>query len=71
MLEAIRQYFKYLHTVSELSQLSNRELRDIGVYRGDINRVAWAATVEEAAKARVPERIDFPIGNRAGAAGSI
>src|SRR6266568_4432870 len=32
---------RYGHAVQELSQLSDRELADIGITRGDIARIAW------------------------------
>ena len=31
---------KYRRTVRELSQMSDRELRDIGIHRADIRRIA-------------------------------
>lgn len=33
-------YKKYRQTVSELSSLSNRDLADLGISRGDIRRIA-------------------------------
>lgn len=35
---------RYRATVNALSQLSNRELADIGLTRGDIRHVAWRAS---------------------------
>ena len=40
------QYRQFRATISELSQLSDAELKDIGLYRGDIINVAY----EEAEK---------------------
>ncbi|WP_337266930.1 DUF1127 domain-containing protein [Oryzifoliimicrobium ureilyticus] len=34
---------KYRQTVSELGRMSNRELHDLGIDRGDIQRVARQA----------------------------
>jgi len=45
MLSAIvrryRDWKRYAVAVQELSQLSDRELADIGITRGDIAHVAW------------------------------
>jgi uncharacterized protein YjiS (DUF1127 family) len=45
MLSPIIRFFqnwkRYGHAVQELSQLSDRELADIGITRGDIARIAW------------------------------
>ncbi len=45
MLLAITRYLQSWHryglAVQELSQLSDRELADIGLTRGDIPRIAW------------------------------
>ncbi|PZO76793.1 MAG: DUF1127 domain-containing protein [Mesorhizobium amorphae] len=35
-----RNWRRYRDTVSELSRLSNRELSDLGIARGDIRHVA-------------------------------
>jgi uncharacterized protein YjiS (DUF1127 family) len=42
------RYLKYLktwrlhrETVKQLNRLTNRELKDIGLNRGDINRLIW------------------------------
>lgn len=40
IIRFIREYRDYHRNVSELSQLSNRELADIGLDRADIRRVA-------------------------------
>ncbi|MBA5776851.1 DUF1127 domain-containing protein [Stappia sp. F7233] len=44
MFDTIRQKYRtwktYQNTVSELSRLSNRELNDLGIGRGDIRFVA-------------------------------
>ncbi|HTE78932.1 MAG TPA: DUF1127 domain-containing protein [Xanthobacteraceae bacterium] len=45
MLSPIIRFFqnwkRYGHAVQELCQLSDRELADIGITRGDIARIAW------------------------------
>ena len=45
MLSPIIHFFqnwnRYGHVVQELSQLSDRELADIGITRSDIPRIAW------------------------------
>ena len=45
MLLPIIRFFqnwkRYGRAVQELSQLSDRELADIGITRGDIARIAW------------------------------
>jgi len=45
MLLTIVRFFnawkRYGLTVDELSHLSDRELADIGITRGDIPRIAW------------------------------
>jgi uncharacterized protein YjiS (DUF1127 family) len=45
MLSTIVRYFndwkRYGVAMQELSQLSDRELADIGITRADISRVAW------------------------------
>lgn len=38
------QWRSYRNTVSELNSLSNRELDDLGIGRGDIKRIARQAT---------------------------
>jgi uncharacterized protein YjiS (DUF1127 family) len=35
-----RNWRRYRETVSELSRLSNRELNDLGIHRGEIEAVA-------------------------------
>ena len=37
-----RNWRRYRDTVSELSRLSNRELNDLGIHRGEIESVAKA-----------------------------
>ena len=39
-LQKIRNYGKYRQSLNELSKLTDRELNDIGIGRGDIHRVA-------------------------------
>ena len=43
ILSRLRQYMRYRDTVRELSQLSDRELDDIGISRGEIPQVATRA----------------------------
>lgn len=40
LIVKIQRHNQYRKTVSELSALDDRELSDIGLVRGDINRVA-------------------------------
>ncbi len=40
LFAVIRGWFRRLTAVNELEQLSDRALRDIGIERGDIERVA-------------------------------
>lgn len=40
LIRNYRNWRRYRETVSELSRLSNRELSDLGIARGDINFVA-------------------------------
>lgn len=40
MFEYIRNYRRYRNTINELSRLSNRELQDLGINRGDIPFIA-------------------------------
>lgn len=42
---SINNWRKYRQTVTELGRMSNRELRDLGIERGDIDRVARTAFV--------------------------
>ena len=39
-LQKIRNYGQYRQSLKELSRLTDRELNDIGIGRGDIDRVA-------------------------------
>jgi len=56
------QYRQFRATISELSQLSDAELKDIGLYRGDIITVAY----EEAEKyAAAPTRKSSKSADRA------
>ena len=41
IIRKINEWTKYRRTVIELNKLSDRELRDIGVAHGDIERLAW------------------------------
>ena len=40
---SINNWRKYCQTVTELGRMSNRELRDLGIERADIDRVARTA----------------------------
>ncbi|WP_372425326.1 DUF1127 domain-containing protein [Salinarimonas chemoclinalis] len=40
VLSRIRAYQRYRRTVRELERLSDRELNDVGLSRGDIDHVA-------------------------------
>jgi uncharacterized protein YjiS (DUF1127 family) len=40
IISRIRAYMRYRETVRELSQLSDRELDDLGIVRFEIGRVA-------------------------------
>ena len=39
-VEDTRRYYRYYRTMEELNRLSDRELADIGLYRGEIPMVA-------------------------------
>lgn len=41
MLRAYARYMKYRRISKELYALSDKDLADIGITRGDIPRVAW------------------------------
>ena len=43
IIRKINEWTKYRRTVRELSTLNERELKDIGVAPGDIERLAWEA----------------------------
>ena len=45
LIRNYRNWRRYRETVSELSRLSNRELADLGITRGDIRRVARKAAI--------------------------
>ena len=40
LIAKIQSYLRYRETVRELSQLSDRELDDLGIVRGDISNIA-------------------------------
>lgn len=40
-LRAYAKYKKYRRILNELNSLNDKELADIGISRGDIERVAW------------------------------
>ncbi|MBZ0147638.1 MAG: DUF1127 domain-containing protein [Pseudorhodoplanes sp.] len=41
LVAALRTWTRYRATVRQLSRLDNRTLRDIGLNRSEIARVAW------------------------------
>ena len=41
VIRFFRTWKRYGHAMQELSHLSDRELADIGITRGDISRIAW------------------------------
>jgi uncharacterized protein YjiS (DUF1127 family) len=43
LVRIIRAWKRYNESVSELNNLGDRELADIGISRSDIQRVAWNA----------------------------
>ena len=43
LVRMIREWKRYIRSVTELSRLGDRELADIGISRSDIQRVAWSA----------------------------
>ena len=43
LIRNYRNWRRYRHTVDELSRLSNRELNDLGISRGEIPHVARRA----------------------------
>ena len=43
-LQKLRNYGQYRRSLKELNQLTDRELNDIGIGRGDIHRVAKGDT---------------------------
>lgn len=42
---SFNNWLKYRQTVTELGRMSGRELRDLGIERGDIERIARTALV--------------------------
>ncbi len=43
ILTGINRWLRYRETVRQLSGLTDRELRDLGVHRSDIAAVAWSS----------------------------
>ncbi|WP_342362905.1 DUF1127 domain-containing protein [Terrarubrum flagellatum] len=41
IIRKINEWTRYRRTVRELSTLTERELKDIGLQHGDIERMAW------------------------------
>jgi uncharacterized protein YjiS (DUF1127 family) len=44
IFDRYRRWRRYRQTVRELQNLSTRELSDLGIFRGDISRLARDAT---------------------------
>lgn len=42
--DGFQRYFEYRKAVAEMSACSDRTLRDLGIFRGDIRRLACEAT---------------------------
>jgi uncharacterized protein YjiS (DUF1127 family) len=42
LLASVSRWLRYRDTVRQLSDLSDRELRDLGIHRGDIHATAWS-----------------------------
>lgn len=42
LLSGLNRWLRYRDTVRQLSRLSDRELSDLGIHRGDIQVVAWS-----------------------------
>jgi len=40
IFKTLKKYRKYRNTINELNLLSNRELNDLGIARGDIPNIA-------------------------------
>ena len=40
LVEKFKDYVKYQKTLDELSKLSNRDLKDLGINRADFHRIA-------------------------------
>ena len=47
LVRIIRAWKRYNESVSELNNLGDRELADIGISRSDIQRVAWTAAQQQ------------------------
>jgi uncharacterized protein YjiS (DUF1127 family) len=43
ILEKIQSFMRFRRSMRELAKLSDRELSDIGLTRGDIEHAAWNA----------------------------
>lgn len=46
LLSAVQRWRLYRTTVNELSQLTDRELSDLGINRFDIPAIAWDAATQ-------------------------
>ena len=44
VITKLRSFFRYRASVRQLAQLTDRELSDIGLNRGDIEFAAWRAS---------------------------
>ena len=42
LLAGVSRWLRYRDTLRQLSRLTDRELSDLGIHRGDIRAVAWS-----------------------------
>ena len=42
LLAGVSRWLRYRDTVRQLSGLTDRELSDLGIHRGDIHTIAWS-----------------------------
>ncbi len=42
LIAGISRWFRYRDTLRQLSRLTDCELNDLGIHRGDIRAVAWS-----------------------------
>ena len=57
-LQKLRNYGKYRQSLRELNQLTDRELNDIGIGRGDIYRVAKEVDLTRQELARYDQTLE-------------
>ncbi len=43
LLAGVSRWLRYRDTVRQLSRLTDHELSDLGIHRGDIRAVAWSS----------------------------